>query len=47
MRSAGIREQIAAADRKAQAAKLDAAVASGDLDAEAAAKARRIMGFAE
>jgi len=47
MASAGIREQIAAADRKAQAAKLDAAVASGDLDAEAAAKARRIMGFAE
>ncbi len=27
--------------------KLDAAVANGDIDAEAAAKARRIMGFAE
>ena len=32
-------------DRRDQAANLDAAEASGDLDAEAAAKARRIMGF--
>ncbi|MDO9525060.1 MAG: DUF3486 family protein [Gemmobacter sp.] len=46
MASAGIREQMAAAERKTQSAKLDAAVASGDLDAEAAAKARKIMGFA-
>ncbi|MFN4191827.1 MAG: phage protein Gp27 family protein [Tabrizicola sp.] len=46
MQSSGIREQLAAAERKAQAARLDAAVANGDIDAEAAAKARRIMGFA-
>lgn len=46
MQSAGVREQMIAADRKAQAARLDAAVASGDIDGEAAAKARRIMGFA-
>lgn len=47
MASSGIREQIAAAERKAQGARLDAAVAAGDIDAEAAAKARRIMGFGE
>ncbi|MDT8856442.1 phage protein Gp27 family protein [Paracoccaceae bacterium Fryx2] len=47
MSSAGIREQMAAAERKAQGAKLDAAVAAGDIDADAAAKARRIMGFAQ
>lgn len=47
MHSSGIREQLAAAERKAQSEKLDAAVANGDIDAEAAAKARRIMGFAE
>lgn len=46
MASSGIREQLAAAERKAQGAKLDAAVLAGDIDAEAAAKARRIMGFA-
>lgn len=46
MQSAGVREQLIAAERKVQAAKLDAAVASGDIDGEAAAKARRIMGFA-
>lgn len=46
MASSGIREQLAAAERKAQGAKLDAAVAAGDIDAEAAEKARRIMGFA-
>ena len=45
MQSAGVREQLVAAERKAQSAKLDAAVASGDIDAEAAARARRIMGF--
>ena len=32
-------------ERKAQSAKLDAAVEAGDIDADAAAKARRIMGF--
>lgn len=47
MHSSGIREQLVAAERKAQSEKLDAAVANGDIDAEAAAKARRIMGFAE
>lgn len=47
MQSSGIREQLAAAERKAQSDKLTAAVANGDIDAEAAAKARRIMGFAE
>ena len=46
MASSGIREAILAADRKAQSAKLDAAVAAGDIDADAADKARRIMGFA-
>lgn len=47
MASVGIREQIAAAERKAQSQRLEDAVAAGDIDAEAAAKARRIMGFAE
>lgn len=46
MASAGIRQNMLAAERKAQSEKLDAAVAAGDIDAEAAAKARRIMGFA-
>ncbi|QFQ88255.1 DUF3486 family protein [Paracoccus kondratievae] len=45
MASSGIRQQMIAAERKMQAEKLEAAVASGDIDAEAAAKARRIMGF--
>lgn len=45
MASSGIRQNMLMAERKAQAEKLDAAVASGDIDAEAAAKARRIMGF--
>jgi len=45
MASAGIRQNMLAAERKAQADKLDAAVEAGDIDAEAAAKARRIMGF--
>lgn len=45
MQSSGIREATIAADRKAQAAKLDEAVASGDIDEIAAAKARKIMGF--
>lgn len=46
MSSSGIVQQLRDKERKEQAAKLDAAVASGDLDAEAATKARRIMGFA-
>jgi hypothetical protein len=45
MHSAGIRESLITAERKAQSEKLEAAVASGDIDAEAAAKARKIMGF--
>lgn len=47
IRSSSLRDALLAADRKAQSAKLDAAVVSGDIEAEAAAKARRIMGFAE
>lgn len=47
MSASGMAESMVAKDRQAQAAKLEAAVASGDIDAEAAAKARRIMGFAE
>lgn len=46
MSSSGIVQAMRDKERKEQAAKLDAAVASGDLDAAAAAKARRIMGFA-
>ena len=46
MASAGIRQSMLAAERKIQAEKLEAAVEAGDIDAEAAAKARRIMGFA-
>lgn len=46
MTSAGIRQTMLAAERKAQSERLEAAVAAGDIDAEAAAKARRIMGFA-
>jgi len=46
MSSSGTVQAMRDKERKDQAAKLDAAVASGDLDAEAAAKARRIMGFA-
>jgi hypothetical protein len=46
MSSSGKREAMVAADRKSQAAKLDAAVDAGDIDKEAAEKARRIMGFA-
>lgn len=46
MQSAGIRQTMLSAERKAQAEKLDAAVAAGDIDREAADKARRIMGFA-
>lgn len=47
MTSSGIVQAMREKDRKDQGAKLDAAVAAGDIDAEAAQKARRIMGFAE
>ncbi|MFI0477417.1 phage protein Gp27 family protein [Paracoccus jiaweipingae] len=46
MASAGIRQNMLAAERKAQAERLDAAVEAGDIDKDAADKARRIMGFA-
>lgn len=46
MHSSGIVQAMREKERKEQADKLDKAVASGDIDAEAAAKARRIMGFA-
>lgn len=46
MASAGIREQMAAAERKAQAARLDAAAASGEVSEDFRQKAREIMGFA-
>ena len=39
-------QTMLAAERKLQSERLDAAVAAGDIDAEAAAKARAIMGFA-
>jgi len=45
MSSSGTVQAMREKDRRDQAANLDAAEASGDLDAEAAAKARRIMGF--
>lgn len=45
MASSGIREQTIAADRKIQSDKLSAAVEAGDIDQEAADKARQIMGF--
>lgn len=47
IRSTSLRAQIIKDEHKAQSEKLTAAVASGDIDAEAAAKARRIMGFSE
>lgn len=47
IRSTSLREAIVKAERREQSAKLEAAVASGDINAEAAAKARRIMGFAD
>lgn len=45
MASSGIRETLVKDERKAQAAKLEAAVVGGDIDALAAEKARRILGF--
>lgn len=46
MSSSGIVQAMREKDRKEQTQKLDAAVIAGDIDAEAAAKARKIMGFA-
>ncbi|SNS86985.1 Protein of unknown function [[Luteovulum] sphaeroides subsp. megalophilum] len=46
MSSSGIVQAMQEKEKKVQAAKLDAAVTSGDIDAEAAEKARRILGFA-
>ncbi len=46
MSSSGIVQAMRDKERKDQSTKLEAAVASGDIDAEAAAKARKIMGFA-
>lgn len=46
IRSTDLREKIAAEERRAAAAKLDGAVATGAIDAEAAQRAREIMGFA-
>ncbi|KAF0674360.1 hypothetical protein PMES_03346, partial [Profundibacterium mesophilum KAUST100406-0324] len=45
IRSTELRDKIAAEERQVQSAKLDAAVASGDIDTAAAARARAIMGF--
>lgn len=46
MTSSGIVQQMRDRERKEQAGKLEAAVAAGDIDAAAADKARRILGFA-
>ena len=46
MSSSGIVQAMREKERKDQSAKLEAAVVAGDIDAEAAAKARKIMGFA-
>ena len=46
MASSGLREQMITAERKAQAAKLDAAAASGEIDEDFRQRAREIMGFA-
>lgn len=45
MSSSGIVQAMREKDRKDQAGRLDAAVAAGDIDALAAEKARRILGF--
>jgi len=46
IRSSALRDAIIKADRAELSAMLGAAEAKGDIDAEAAAKARKIMGFA-
>ncbi|MGR3433504.1 MAG: phage protein Gp27 family protein [Shimia sp.] len=45
IRSRELRERILADERKAMGAKLEAAVDAGDIDAQAAERARQIMGF--
>lgn len=45
IRSTSLRDGILKAERLAQSEKLDQAVAAGDIDIAAAAKAREIMGF--
>lgn len=45
MASSGLRENMLKAERNAQSEKLDQAVAKGEIDRTAAAKAREIMGF--
>jgi Protein of unknown function (DUF3486) len=45
MASSGIREQIAAAERKAQGARLDAAVEAGEVSEDFRQQARQIMGW--
>lgn len=46
MASSGLREQMITADRKAQAARLDAAATAGEITDDFRQKAREIMGFA-
>ena len=46
MTSSGIAQAMQAKDRAAQAAKLDAAAASGEIDEDFRQRAREIMGFA-
>ncbi|MGB0912830.1 MAG: phage protein Gp27 family protein [Phaeobacter italicus] len=46
IRSTSLRDGILAAERREQSAKLEEAVEAGQLDVQAAADARRIMGFA-
>lgn len=45
MQSSGIREQLMAAERRAQAAKLAEAVVAGEIDEDFAVRAREIMGW--
>jgi len=45
IRSTSLRDGILKAERDAQSARLDEAVADGAIDEAAAAKAREIMGF--
>ncbi len=45
MSSSGLRETMLREERKSQTAKLDAAVATGDIDQAAAQRAREIMGW--
>lgn len=46
MHSSGLVQAMLEKERKAQSEKLDAALATGEIDLEAHARARRIMGFA-